>query len=222
MDLYCLSFQKPIRKSQMEERFKQLEMNCLFYEGVGMDDPRIVNNNGGNCWGCMLGHMDMIKHFYENSEKEYGIFCEDDVYIHKDFCKVVPDIITDFELMNLDVLLLGYLSAFQIKSTCIGFDLKTKHSTYTYHNYPDNLWGSQMYMLSKKHAKYLVDKYTVDYASQATQPFSSDWTITKEGNRALIYPMLAVETADKKSGHLGQDMYHDTCKKCNYNPDIFI
>ena len=114
-DIYCLSFKNPIRKSQMDDRFQELNLRYTFHEGVGMDDPRIFNNGGGGCWCCMLGHIDMIKNFYENSEKEYGIFCEDDIYIHKDFCKVLPDIIKDFNLMNLDVLLLGYLTQFKIE-----------------------------------------------------------------------------------------------------------
>ena len=177
---------------------------------------------GGGCWCCMLGHIDMIKNFYDNSEEEFGIFCEDDVYIHKDFKLMLPNIIEDFKLMNLDVLLLGYLIPFEIKSYYQNFELK-----YTYHNYPNDLWGSQMFMFSKKHAKYLLDKFNIEYAVKSLndntiQPFSSDWTITKEGNRALIYPMLAVEMADKKCGHYGQDTFHENCKKCNYDPNIYI
>ena len=221
-DIYCLSFKNPIRKSQMEERFKQLEINCTFYDGVSMDDLRIKNNNGSSAWSCMLGHINIIKTFYENSENDYGIFCEDDVYIHKDFKLMLPNIIEDFKLMNLDVLLLGYLIQFKIESKYIGFDLK-----YTYHTYPDDLWGAQMYMLTKKHAKYILDKFNIDYAIRSLnentlQPFSADWTITKEGNRALIYPMLAVEIADKKSGDSYQDTFHENCKNCNYNPEIYI
>ena len=220
----------------MEYRFKELDIACSFYHGVDSNDPRIFNNNGFGSWSCMIGHLDMIQKFYDNSEKEFGIFCEDDIFIHKDFVKTLPYIIQDFKLMELDILLLGYLIPFKISSQYNGFELKnninsTSNSNnklkYVYHNYTNDLWGSQMYMLTKKHAKYLLDKYTIEYAIRSLtdntlEPFSSDWTITKEGNRALIYPMLAVETADKKSGHYGQDIFHENCKNLNYDPNIYI
>ena len=230
-DIYCLSYNNVKRKTQMENRFQELNLKCTFHKGssVNIDDQIVINRKNIASWSCMLGHLDMIKHFYENSEKEYGIFCEDDIYIHKDFKLLLPNIIEDFKLMNLDVLLLGYLIQFKIESKHIMFNLKS-HSNdlkYTYYNYPDDLWGAQMYMLTKKHAKYILDKYTIYYpirtfTDNTLVPFSSDWTITKEGNRALIYPMLAVEIADKISGHQGQDTFHENCKNFNYNPDIYI
>ena len=232
-DIYCLSFNNLKRKEEMENRFKQLDITCLFYDGVNNNDPRIFNNNGFGAWSCMIGHLDMIQNFYENSEKEFGIFCEDDIFIHKDFVKKLPDIIEDFKLMELDVLLLGYLISFKIRPEYNGFEFKSVNNDsnnnlkYVYNNYPNDLWGSQMYMLTKKHAKYLLDNYNIEYAIRSLtdntlQPFSADWIITKEGNRALIYPMLAVETADKISGHQGQDVFHENCKNFNYDPNMYI
>jgi len=237
-DIYCLSFNNLKRREEMENRFKQLDITCSFYDGVNNNDPRIFNNNGFGAWSCMIGHLDMIQNFYENSEKEFGIFCEDDIFIHKDFVKILPDIIEDFKLMELDVLLLGYLIPFKIRPEYNGFEFKSVNNDsnnnlnnnelkYVYHNYPNDLWGAQMYMLTKKHAKYLLDNYNIEYAIRSItdntlQPFSSDWIITKEGNRALIYPMLAVETADKISGHQGQDVFHENCKNLNYNPNMYI
>jgi len=237
-DIYCLSFNNLKRREEMENRFKQLDITCSFYDGVNNNDPRIFNNNGFGAWSCMIGHLDMIQNFYENSEKEFGIFCEDDIFIHKDFVKILPDIIEDFKLMELDVLLLGYLIPFKIRPEYNGFEFKSVNNDsnnnlnnnelkYVYHNYPNDLWGAQMYMLTKKHAKYLLDNYNIEYAIRSItdntlQPFSSDWIITKEGNRALIYPMLAVETADKISGHQGQDVFHENCKNLNYDPNMYI
>jgi len=216
----------------MKNRFNQLDITCSFYDGVNNSDPRIFNNNGFGAWSCMIGHLDMIQTFYDNSEKEFGIFCEDDIFIHKDFVKILPDIIEDFKLIELDVLLLGYLIPFKISSEYNGFEFKSVNNDsnnlkYVYNNYPNDLWGSQMYMLTKKHAKYLLNNYNIEYAirtlkDNTLQPFSADWIITKEGNRALIYPMLAVEMADKKSGHQGQDTFHENCKNVNYDPNMYI
>lgn len=224
-DIYCLSFKNPKRKSEMEERFKKLDINCIFYDGVGMDDPRMKNNKNGS---IMFGLLDIIQKFYD-SEKEFGIFCEDDVYIHKDFKLMLPDIFNDFKIMNLDVLLLGYLIPFEIKPYYQNFELKSNNPNlkYVYHNYPNDLWGGQMILFSKKYAKYILEKYTIEYAIKCDNdntlpPFSGDHTVTKEGNRALIYPMLAVETADKISGCYAQDIFHENCRNQNYDPNIYI
>ena len=226
-DIYCLSFKNPERKAQMEARFKQLEIDCIFSDGVDNNDPRIANNEGVG-WSMMLGALDILQRFY-NSGKEFGIFCENDVYLHKDLKTMLPKIIEDFKLLSLDVLLLGYLIPFEIKSHYQGFELNCDNTNlnYVYHNYPNDLWGGQMILFSKKYAKAILDKYTVEYAIKARTdtslpPFSGDHTITKDGNRAIIYPMLAVETADKAYGHWGQGTFHENCKKCNYNPDIYI
>jgi len=224
-DIYCLSFNNLKRRTEMENRFKHLDINYTFYDGVNKDDPRMAKCDSS----IMFGALDIIQNFYDNSEKEFGIFCEDDVFIHKDFNKMMPDIIEDFKKMNLDVLLLGYLVPFKIQSNYLGFELKSTDNNlkYTYHNYPNDLWGGQMFMFTKKHAKYLLDKYTLEYAirtltDNTLTPFSGDFTLTKEGNRALIYPMLAVETADKQSGHYGQDIFHENCKNANYDSNIYI
>jgi hypothetical protein len=176
----------------------------------------------------MLGALKILEQFY-NSDKEFGIFCEDDVYIHKDFKTMLPKVMEDFKLMNLDILLLGYLIPFEIRSYYHGFELKSDNPNlnYTYHNYPDDLWGGQMILFSRNHAKYLLEKYTLEYAmktrtDESLPPFSGDHTITKSGNRAIIYPMIAVETHDKTYSHLGQDTFHENCNKCNYDHDIYI
>jgi len=142
---------------------------------------------------------------------------------------MLPNIIEDFKLMNLDVLLLGYLVSFEIKSHYSNFELKSYDPTlnYVYHNYPDDLWGGQMFMFSRKHAKYLLEKYTIEYANKSLvdntlPPFSGDFTLTKQGNRALIYPMIAVETADKIYSDYDQNIFHKNCNKQNYDPNIYI
>jgi hypothetical protein len=221
---YCLSFNNPERKQQMESRFEKLNINCDFHNGVSFDDIRMKNNQ--SCvWSNMFGHLDMIHNFYHNSPNEFGIFCENDVFIHKDLVNNLSKIIEDFKLLNLDVLLLGYLINFDVNHNYHNFHFKSEDNNlnFKYYNYPNELWGAQMYMLSKNQAKYLIDKYTVEFANLTMDsnniltPFSPDWTITKDGNRAIIYPMMAVETSDKP-----EDYFHHSCKNHNYNADLFI
>ncbi len=220
---YCLSFNNIERKTHMKNRFTQLNLDVHFYDGVNNDDERISiplkNNDVGieGGWSCMYGHLDMINKFLNDTDKEYGVFCEDDVYIHKELANDIPKIIHDFKTMNLDVLLLGYL---------ITYHPSTEKNIKNYYSYNDHLWGSQMYMISRSHAKNLIHKYYGDYAVQSLTepmtPFSADWTITKDGNRAIVYPMYAVEDGKKKYGWKDQENLHIGTFTYNYNELNFI
>jgi hypothetical protein len=75
----------------------------------------------------------------------------------------------------------------------------TETTTFRYYDYGD-IWGTQMYLLSRKQAARIVEKYANGYADQflansdtVFPPFSADWSITKEGKRCIVYPMLAIE-----------------------------
>lgn len=234
---YCLSYKNEERKQVLSHSFSQLNINVEFYGGVGLDDPRLsilTENNGGakRPWSCMYGHLDMINKFLNETDKEYGVFCEDDIYLDKNLGNDIPRLVEDFKTMELDVLLLGYLITYKIEGYYDGFSIKHDFSNKTrkYHNYPGDLWGTQMYMLSRSHAKKLLEKYNNSYAEQSLNPelnanmnpFCSDWTITKEGNRALVYPMYALEDGKSQYEHGGQHNFHQDCFHKNYNPEQFI
>lgn len=237
---YCLSFNNPVRKENMQRRFDTLGIDCIIYEGVPPEDHRIAsleNAHQRTIWSCMYGHLDMISDFVHNTDKEFGIFCEDDIYIHKDLKQLMPKLMTDFNHLQLDVLLLGYLLYFKIEKNNYFHDYSLKDnssssdnsSIYSYHNYPDSVWGTQMYMLSRESAKKLLDKYDFSsgYAEQTLHdptlvPFTADWTLTKDGNRALITPILAVEDNQTNYEHHGQRNFHWTCFNAHFVPELFI
>ena len=79
-----------------------------------------------------------------------------------------------------------------------------------------------MYMVSRKHAEILLQKYTVENASSSKEPFSPDWTLTKMGNRAVIYPMVALEEGDTKCTWDSEIDYHQRCFKTHYVEREFI
>jgi hypothetical protein len=233
-DFYCLSFQNPERKAAMENRFKNLGVDIFMYDGVTFDDERIAGRDLHphikRTWSFTYGHFDLIREFYFNSEKEYGVFCEDDIFIRKDFIQHLPRIITNFELLNLDMLLLGYLTEYPIDNNFPGFCQKgpspNDEHPFSYFAFPDSIWGAQMYMLTKKQAGVLINKYAPPYAdlsvaNSSMTPFNSDWTITKEGNRALIYPMIAIEDGKTVYVDGGQQNYHQDCHKINYVDGLF-
>jgi GR25 family glycosyltransferase involved in LPS biosynthesis len=230
-EIYCLNYKNEERRALMQERFSTLNLKCNFYDGVDTNvDERITKYEQcyKQCWSCMYGHLDMINKFLNETTKEFGIFCEDDIYIRKDFGILLQDVTIKFREMNLDVLILGYLTSHKVEHWHDGYSYKHNSidsDDFKYHNYPDHVWGTQMYMISRSYAKFLIDKYYTDYAEKSLEggkPFSADWTITKDGNRCLIFPMLAVEDGKTRNCDLGQDIFHQSCHLYNYNPDLFI
>jgi GR25 family glycosyltransferase involved in LPS biosynthesis len=230
--IYCLSYNNPKRSEAIFQKFDKLRLSdrLTIYQGVGPSDVRMTNaGNQTRVWSVMYGHLDMIRQFYE-SNYTYGIMCEDDILIRSDFHDNLGHIIADFEMMKLDVLLLGYLINRSLANR--NTNQQSIDSSFSYHDYPKDLWGTQMYMVSRTYAKYLLDTYTPEYAhdtltNPAATPFSSDWTITKVGKKALVYPMFAIENNDDTTiehyrNDYGQRKYHRDCYVQNYNASLFI
>lgn len=256
IDFYCLNYTdepytKNERRIEMERKFTQLNIPLWFYSGVTYSDERIKNIHSSlqHTWSICYGHLDMINHFLTNSNKEYAIICEDDILIHKDFANYLDYILDVFKKTSFDLLLLGYLCSnpihtysnfyelhvFPFKTppfiTNINKENNIDHCPpdypYKLFNYPDSTWGTQMYMISKKQAKFIIDKYYDTYAMQSLTDssmtvFSGDWTITKEGKRAVIYPLLVIENGLSNYEDEGQDMAHKKCFNFSYIPNTFI
>uniref|UniRef100_A0A6C0DWB3 Glycosyltransferase n=1 Tax=viral metagenome TaxID=1070528 RepID=A0A6C0DWB3_9ZZZZ len=211
MRVYTFSYQNPTRATAMRTRFALEDLELEFVPPVEPDDARLVcaPHDQRRTWAIMWSHLDMLKIFLE-SYSEVGLFCEDDILIRKGLKQLLPEIIATYKRLGLEILLLGYLLNFR-PVQLIGHAEFSPQSNYSYLNYPDHLWGSQMYMLDRRTAKKFLSRYTVEFARSATVPFSPDWTLTKEGRRALIYPMLAVEEGRVATDHQGQIEFHRLC-----------
>jgi len=223
VSVYVVNFNDEERKTKMIERFKKIGMDANFVPPVYQNDERIENTPIQNRLSAMvLQHLDSVRHFYENTENDYCIVCEDDVYISKHLNDDLPEIIRGFEALELDILLLGYLYLYSLENWIFGELGKTEK--FTYYSYPDQVWGAHMYMINRKHAKSLLEKFTPEFAIENvhTHPFSPDWTITKYGKRALIAPLVGVEEGGVKTDDYGQIEFHRRCFENNYNPDIYI
>jgi hypothetical protein len=221
---YVINFKDDARKERMVSRFDQLGIDLHFVNPVFENDQRMQNTPlYKRTSSIMLQHLDSIRHFYENTSAKHCIVCEDDIHVSKHLHEHLPQIIQDFDALGLDLLLLGYLYRYGVKGNS-HFPLLKQNENYTYHWYPDNIWGSQMYLISRKHAETLLNKYTIEFAIEQLEKihYNPDWTITKFGKRALISPMLAVEEGDDKSKHEGQSEFHRMCHLNNYNPNVHI
>lgn len=210
ISFHVLNYNNPDRRQRIINRFTSLGLELSF---VKTDDtPRE--------FAVFMSHYNMIKDFYDTG-KDYGIICEDDIYIKKTIKEDLPLILHTFEHMKLDVLLLGYLLNRNLHTNFNEYPIKP--GTYTYHSYDDELWGAQMYLISRKHAKYLLDTYEFDkFKTKYPGSIGVDFVMTKEGNRAMIYPMLAVEEGNVVTDHYGQIEFHKNCFQIQYDSDKYI
>ena len=224
--VYVVNFKNDARKERMTKRFGELGFGLVFVPPVTEEDSRLENVPYKRTSSIMLQHLDSIRHYYENTSYNYCIVCEDDILISKYFGKELPKIIQDFEELNLDSLLLGYLFPGNVRGNWHFPSLKQNDDSreYSYHGYPDDIWGSQMYMISRAQAESVLNTFTVEYAMNHLEkiPYNPDWTITKHGKRAILYPMMAVEEGITASDHQGQNEFHRICFTQNYREDVHI
>lgn len=234
-EFYCLNYKDEERKKSMEKRFHTLDISCNFHEGIDYTIDERTKHLNLNA-SCMYGHLDMIHKFYYNTCKPYGIFCEDDILIHTQLKEYLLKIIPFFKDLNLDVLLLGYLLSHPIYENSLEFNeiilynnnYDSTEFPFKFYHFCQELWGTQMYMLSRENAKTLLDKYyNGNYLKEYIQnpnitPFGADWTITKDGNRAMVYPLLVIEDGKKKYEVDFQEEYHSKSFLTNYIENIHI
>jgi GR25 family glycosyltransferase involved in LPS biosynthesis len=219
----------------MTDLFEKIGVSSISHlsHGVAHDDVRLARSNQHNAWSCMYGHLDMISDFYHNTTKPYGIFCEDDIAIHSHLADLLPSLAADFKKAGLDTLLLGYLSTFKPTSDIPGFeriDMDYTSSGFWFHCYQHpsiEIWGTQMYMISREYAKWLIDSFANGYAEYSVDkpnvtPFSADWIITKNGKRAMITPSVAVEIYDyeKPYDHGAQNNFHKLSYEFHFDSNI--
>ena len=221
--IYVINFKNEHRKQKMSDRFEKIGLGLIFVTPVTEQDPRLKYLPYKRTCSIMVQHLDSIRHFLEQTTYKYCIVCEDDIMISKHFHEELPQIIKDFEELGLDSLLLGYLFGNNILGNWHFPQLK-KQEKYSYHGYPDDIWGSQMYLISRKQAKSLFDKFTTDFAldNLDTENYNPDWTITKHGKRAIIYPMMAVEEGVTNTSDYSQNEFHQMCFNANYVEGIHI
>lgn len=219
--VYSFSFNNPKRKADMEERFGKAGIPIQWTQPVLSTDPRIPTSNIADrrAHSIMLNHLDMIQEFLK-SDSEIGIFCEDDIFIRKNFAKDIQVAIDGYKRLNLSVLLLGYLTNYKASETSTHWYHHPLETPFTFLSVGSDLWGSQMYMMDKAGAQKCLDLFG-DY-SKVTTHFNPDWTITKMPGGACIYPMLAVEAGIVATDHWGQINFHRACFETNYKEGEFF
>lgn len=220
-DIYVNSFKDDFRDGKMSKRFYETGLTAKIYK-FNENDPRaytVADNRpelSRGQYGNLFSFLTMIEDFYNYSDKEYAVILENDVFLKKNIAFELKKACEIHKNLGLDILLIGYLS------TCtpaeMGFEEITNNQCYEYkcYRFPDDLWGSHGFIINKKHAKYFMDKYTIEYVTTLTD-VGGDWIYSKDGNRALMYPPLVVEEGYVKTDHYGQITYHMNCRNYQYN-----
>ena len=226
---YVVNFNDDARRERMSKRFDTLSMPVHFTAPVYSSDPRLdiegIPERDKRTCSIMLQHLDSLRHFLDNTSNEYCIVCEDDILVSKNLLVDLPSIIDKFRELELDVLLLGYLWPHWIDADGNPYFLRmSRDEKYQYTRLPDDLWGSQMYMVSRTHAQNLLDMFPPEYGipGEGRLPYNPDWTLTKKGKRALIYPMLAVEEGGSKLGVGWECEFHRLCYERNYVEGVHL
>ena len=221
--IYCVSAPgNTERRARMQQRADQVGLACSFLDdpltaavvsarvaALGQTEPAGFD---ARTTAIMMDHLALIQ-WGVATGASHMIICEDDICLRRTFTQNLPAIVKEFDARGLDVLLLGYL-----------WPWREAAEGYQFHAYANDLWGSQMYLLSRRHARYLIETFTLSWALEhaGTQPFSPDWICTKVGRRARLSPMLAVEEGAVPTGHPSHVEFHRQCFEAQDVPDLFV
>lgn len=220
-NIYCFSYNNEERKKRMNTRFNSIGKIINWIGPVDIDDPRVkASTQEKRATAVMYNHLDMLKAFIE-SDEEFGVFCEDDIYIRKDFNKCIQIAFDAYTRLDLTLLLVGYLlnyNPIEFKNLYPNYHQELE-PTFSFLSYYNELWGAQMYILNKNGAKSILERF---YDHTTHDPFTSDWTITKFGKNAIMYPMLAIEEGGVNTTNSGQITFHKECLNINYNEKLHI
>lgn len=236
--IYCLNYQNEPRNQSMIQRFQQLNLPFVLSHGVDFSDKRLSNphldNHTKKVWSNTYGHLDNIQTFLQ-SKDDYGIMCEDDIVIHKDFTTKIQEVFQFMKTTQTDIVLLSYLLPYKLEGvnhTIIEEQRSEQRQfPHKFYSYSNELWGTQMFVYSKQGAATILSVYTPEYADKSIHDpsyvFSADFTLTKcpQCKRALIYPMLAIEDGSKtyeEYGHYGQYKFHFDTFVTHYMEHDFI
>jgi GR25 family glycosyltransferase involved in LPS biosynthesis len=237
--IYCVTYQNPERREKMTRRFETVGLQFEFVESIAADDPNIRPSDdimeltrqakrwNPHAYSCIHGHFFAIERFLQTG-KDICIVCEDDILLRRDFAEELPIVIANFKKLRLDILLLGYLDD-HCKPAYVTYRRPLKAPAFSYHSYDHDWaqWGTQMYMIHRRHAEMLWNHYGphTDFKIQSLirhdiEYWYADCIITKMGNRALISPQLAVE--EGTAGLAVQQPTHTNSYILNYDPEIHI
>lgn len=147
--------------------------------------------------GCVVSHLKAIKDWYENTEDDYGFFCEDDLSLEtvplwdftwEQFIESLPDDADCIQLLTIR----GEYDTFELRE-----------------RYWDD-WGATAYIITRDYAKKMIDHYIISDGSfnleipdHSTMPLIENILFTGFGKSYTI--PLFVEEIKFQSTFVGMD-----------------
>lgn len=238
----------------MRRQWKELgiEDYVWMYEGLDLSDERVTNvltylpHRGDavrKTYTITWGHIDMMERFVYRTDKEYAIFCENDICVSKNLEKDVEWALARMKKHGLDIILLGFLNAVHPhhyptqygRHPATDLDVNKPETGEVdgrrLYYYPPEHWGVQMYLITRSYAKHVIDTFTLEYARNTWhqvpgfRSFSPDHTISKLASgekRAFMFPMAAIEDGTTDYEHSGQHHFHKASFSMYYDPSVYF
>lgn len=164
-DAYIINLKKDIGRKYSCNEFINIFQAKIWY---GIDANEIKNNKVSK-WATKTSatesakktKKDILQFFYDNSEKEYLLILEDDIFLHKDFLeKNNIDFFfnkLNYFLLNNDISLL-YLGTSRhiIPNENSLKNLKFKSFNNYFNNFPEKCTGAYSFIINKKHINDLI------------------------------------------------------------------
>nr|QBK89958.1 MAG: glycosyltransferase family 25 [Pithovirus LCPAC101] len=156
-----------------------------------------------NVISCKASHIKAIRQFLsdapsiyfegenENIVNNYGIICEDDIMLSNDFLRRYEETIQNLP-DNTPLICLSYLIWQYGDIKWSGKDRNIENIC----NIGKDVWGTQMYMISREYAIKVINKYDKDnhtLQSENSGHILTSELITRKSGGYIAYPPLAIE-----------------------------
>lgn len=154
---------------------------------------------------CFASHLKALRLFLENTEdnNEFAVICEDDILLHNNFSEELNDLIMELPF-DFNICALSYFP--------INKNEYTKITEGLYQMGQDNIWGTQMYLISREYALDCLFYYDRPEFGHIPEPQKSDREagnesdqeseritselILRKSNGHLVKKMLAIEECE--------------------------
>jgi len=201
------------RRNELEKQFKHYNIspNAViskrYSESNDIITGRYIDSLNEGTKGCCVSHLKAIKKWYEETDENYGFFCEDDLSLESveywDF--------TWEEFMNSIPKDLECIQLFTIREEYDTFNLRSR--------YWDD-WGATAYVISRTYAKKLIDTFIVGETFNLEIPNSNvmpliETILFSSVGTSYVYPLF-VENTRFDSTFVGRDEDVNNGQKKNH------
>lgn len=152
----CMSLEESLdRQENVQRQFIEYDVEVeyliskRFSESNDKVEGKYVYQLNAGTTGCAVSHLKAIKNWYENTNSDYGFFCEDDIslepvqYWNFNWDQFVNNLPKDWEVIQL----------LTIRNDFETFNIRER--------YWDD-WGATAYIITREYAKKIINYYIKD------------------------------------------------------------